>query len=142
MDNEENKKFKVIEENAKDAPVKDIEWEGEHLQAESTTKLQDDTGTGQQFVIRFFDFKANPEAFANHIPTGQELFNAHRTGIEAMLWTDGLVPCEVIEPRILFAKDRSHYRFVVSCIPSTGNTVIEKSDTLTDIFNVKNNASL
>lgn len=139
---DENKKFKVIEENAVDAPVKDIEWEGEHLQAESETKIQDDQGTGQQFIIRFFDFKANPGAFEEHIPTGQELFNAHRKGIESMLWADGLVPCEVIEPRILFAKNKSHYRFVVSCTPSIGNSVIEKTDTLTDIFNIKPNASL
>ena len=51
-----------------------------------------------------------------------------------MLWTDGLTPCEAIEPRILFAKDKSHYRFVVSCIPSSGNTIIETTKTLSDIL--------
>ena len=129
-----NKKFKVTEVDAKDAPTKDIEWEGEEVQAESTTKIQEDKGTGQAIIIRFFDFQANPEAFKNEMPTGQQLFNSHKTGMEAMLWTDGLTPCEAIEPRILFAKDKSHYRFVVSCIPSSGNTIIETTKTLEDIL--------
>ena len=137
----DNKKFKVIEKDAKDAPTKDIEWEGEEVGAESTTKIQEDKGTGQPIVIRFFDFAANREAFKNEMPTAQQLFNSHRTGMESMLWTDGLTPCEAIEPRILFAKDKSHYRFVVSCIPTVGSTIIEKSNTLEELFNVKPNAT-
>jgi len=134
MKTAKEKKFKVIEKDAKDAPTKDIEWEGEEVQAESTTKIQEDKGTGQPIILRFFDFAANKEVFAQHTPTAQELFNAHRNGMEAMLWTDGLTPCEAIEPRILFAKDKSHYRFVVSCIPSSGNTIIETTKTLSDIL--------
>jgi hypothetical protein len=136
-DNSKEKKFKVIEKDAKDAPVKDIEWEGEELGAESTTKIQEDKGTGQPIVIRFFDFAVNKEAFKNHTPTAQELFNSHRMGMDAMLWNDGLVPCEAIEPRILFAKDKSHYRFVVSCIPSLGNAIVDKSKTLEELFKIK-----
>jgi len=133
----ENKKFKVIEKDVKDAPTQDIEWEGEEVQAESKTKIQEDKGTGQPIILRFFDFQANPEAFKNEMPTAQQLFNSHRMGMESMLWTDGLTPCEAIEPRILFAKDKSHYRFVVSCIPSLGNTIVEKSNTLEELFKIK-----
>jgi len=113
-----NKKFKVTELDAKDAPVKDIQWEGEELGVESTTKLEEDGGTGQAIVLRFFDFAANPEVFKQHKPTANELFSSHRMGMDALLWKDGLNPCQEIEPRLIFSKDRSMYRFVVSCIPT------------------------
>lgn len=128
-----DKQFKAIEKT----PTQDIEWEGEEVQAESKTKIQEDKGTGQPIILRFFDFQSNPEAFKNEMPTAQQLFNSHRMGMESMLWTDGLTPCEAIEPRILFAKDKSHYRFVVSCIPSLGNTIVEKSNTLEELFKIK-----
>ena len=128
------KQFKAIEKDAKDAPTKDIEWEGEEVGAESTTKLQEDKGTGQPIIVRFFDFAANREVFEQHKPTAQELFMSHKMGMEAMLWTDGLVPCEAIEPRLLFSKDSSQYRFVISCIPSLGNTLIDKTHTLSELL--------
>jgi hypothetical protein len=59
------KKFKVIEKDAKDAPTKDIEWEGEEVQAESTTKIQEDKGTGQPIILRFFDFAAIKKSLPN-----------------------------------------------------------------------------
>lgn len=127
------KKFKVLEKDAKDAPVKDIQWEGEEVGVESTTKLQSDKGTGQEIILRFFDFAANPESFRQHKPTEQELFEHHRKGMEAMLWNDGLTPCFAIEPRLLFSKDHTQYRFVLSCIPSLGNTIIEKAHTLSEL---------
>jgi hypothetical protein len=130
----DDKKFKLTELDAKDSPVKDIEWEGEELQAESTTKIQDDKGTGQELILRFFDFAADRNVFELHKPTAQELFESHRSGMEAMLWTDGLVPCKAIEPRLMFSKDKSYYRFVVSCIPSTGNTILEGTHTLSELL--------
>ncbi len=130
-----DKKFKVIEKDAIDAPVKDIEWEGEEVGVESDTKIQDDKGTGQEIILRFFDFAANPEVFRQHKPTLQELFDVHRKGMESMLWTDGLSPYHAIEPRIMFSKDKSHYRIVVSCIPSMGNTLVDKTKTLSELLN-------
>jgi hypothetical protein len=129
-----SKKFKVLERDAKEAPVKDIEWEGEEVGAESTTKLEEDKGTGSEIIMRFFDFASNVEAFKQHRPTEQELFETHRKGIEALLWTDGLAPCYAIEPRLLFSKDKSQYRFVISAIPSVGNTLIDKTKTLTQLL--------
>ncbi len=129
------KKFKVIEKDAKDSPVKDLEWEGEEVGVESTTKLEDDKGTGKEIVLRFFDFAANPEVFKIRKPTAQELFNTHHKGMEAMLWSDGLSPYQLIEPRLLFSKDGSQYRFVISCIPSLGNTFVDKSRTLSQLVN-------
>ena len=69
---DEPNKWKLTELDAKDAPVKDIEWEGEDVQAESTTKIQDDKGTGQELILRFFDFAADKTVFEQHKPTAQE----------------------------------------------------------------------
>lgn len=128
------KKFKAIEKNAKNAPVKDIEWEGEEVGVESDTKLEEDKGTGQEIILRFFDFAANPEVFKNYKPTAQELFDSHRKGIESLLWSDGLSACEAIEPRLLFSKDKSNYRFVISCIKGIGNTMVDKPKTLSELL--------
>lgn len=126
----ENNKFKVTELDAKDAPTKNIEWEGEEVGTE--TRLKHDEGTGQPIVVRFFDFATNIKAFKEHKPTAQELFNTHKKGIEAIIWTDGLTPCAIIEPRLLFSKDKSQYRFVVSCIAN--QTLLETPKTISELL--------
>lgn len=126
------RKFKSVEKNAKNAPVKNIEWEGEELQAESTTKIEEDKGTGQAIVIRFFEFGANPEAFKLHKPTEQQLFDSCRKGIEAILWKDELKPFEGIAPRIMFSKNKTHFRIIVGCTPRT--TLIDQTRTLSQLL--------
>lgn len=128
------KKFKVIEKEAINAPVKNIEWEGEEIGVTSETKLEDDKGTGQEIILRFFDFGANVETFRRYRPTAQELFNSHRKGIEALLWRDGMKPFDGVEPRLLFSKDKTSYRFVIACTPSSGNTLIDKTNTLSQLL--------
>lgn len=130
------KKIKAIEKNVEleEEKFDEVEWEGEELVAESTTKIQDDKGTGQEIIMRFFDFAANKEVFKQHRPTAQELFDSHKKGIESLLWTDGLLPFIDIEPRLMFSKDKSHYRFGVACIPSLGNTLIDKTKTLSELL--------
>lgn len=113
-----SKKFKAVEKDAKDAPVKNLEWEGEEIQAQSKTKLESDPGTGEAIVLRFFDFGANVESFKKQKPTAQDLFNSHIRGMESTLWRDGLRPHEQIQPRLMFSKDKSHYRFIVACTPT------------------------
>lgn len=133
------KKFKAIEKDAVDAPVKDIQWEGEEINAESETKLTSDTGTGQAVVLRFFDFGANVETFKKQKPTAQDLFNSHMKGIESLLWRDGLRPFEAVEPRLMFSKDKSHYRFIIACTPRTGNVLVDETRTLSQLLtNAKN----
>lgn len=129
---ERGNKFKTIEKDAVDAPVKDIEWEGEQLAAESDIKLEDDLGTGHPVIIRFFDFGANPETFKKQKPTAQELFNSHRKGIESLLWRDELKPFDAVEPRLMFSKDKSTYRFIIACLPIT--TLLEKPKTLSELM--------
>lgn len=131
------KKFKAVEKLAKDTPVgdiKDMRWEGEEVQAESQTKITEDTGTGQAIILRFFEFGVNVEAFKARKPTAQELFNSHIKGMQSLLWGDGLAPFEGVEPRLQFSKDKKRYRFIIACIPSLGNVLTEKPKTLSQLL--------
>ena len=125
-------KFKALEKNAKDSPVKDLEWQGEEVGVESDTKLEQDTGTGIPIVLRFFDFGANPKVFKDHKPTAQELFNGHIKGMEALLWKDGLTRYEGVEPRLMFSKDKKRYRFVIACVPN--QTLHDTPQTLSQLM--------
>lgn len=129
-----DKKFKVVEENAKNAPTRDIQWEGEEVTTQSDTKLEQDLGTGHAVILRFFDFGSNVEAFRKHKPTAQELFESHRQGMEALLWKDGMKPYEGVEPRLMFSKNKEHYRFIIACVPSRGNVLIDTPQTLSQII--------
>lgn len=127
-------KFKALEKNAKNAPVKDIQWEGEELQTQSQTKLEEDKGTGRQIIIRFFEFGANPKVFKEYKPTTQQLFDSHKKGIEAILWKDQLKPFEEVEPRIMFSKNKTHYRIIIACVPNSISGFLDKSQTLTQLI--------
>lgn len=141
--NMSKKKFKVTEKDAEitsrfeSTKVGDIQWEGEEVTAQSDTKIEQDTGTGEAVILRIFDFAANPETFKQHKPTGQELFNSHMRGIESLLWSDGLKPCDWIEPRLAFSKDKTHYRFFISCIPRNGEVLLDKTHTLSELLTAK-----
>ncbi len=128
------KKFKAIEKKPKDGPIKEnLEWEGEEIRAESKIKLEDDKGIGQAVVLRFFEFGVNVEAFKKHKPTAQELFNSHMRGMEALLWRDGLKVYTDVEPRLMFSKDKTKYRFVIPAV-SNGTTILkEQPKTLSQI---------
>ena len=133
------KKFKAIEKDvtvnskfATKSDIGDIEWEGEEIGAESTTKIQDDKGTGIPIILRRFTFAVNPEAFKDHKPTEQELFNSHKNGIMALLWSDEMRPYEAIEPRIVFSKDKSHYTIFVGCIPK--GVLNDQTNTLSQLL--------
>ena len=118
--------------------VKDETGEKYHaktVEAESKTKLQDDPGDGEAITLRFFDFAANPEAFKERMPTAQELFQSHLKQIEIELWKDQWQPVIEVEPRLLFAKDKSHYRIVIAAKPSKGSFLSyqEKPKTLAEL---------
>lgn len=102
------------------------QWHAKSLEAESETKLSDDKGEGEVLNLRFFDYAANPAAFKDHMPTATELFNAHAKQIEVELWKDEWTPATEVEPRILFAKDKSHYRIVIAARPAKGSTLSYK----------------
>lgn len=105
--------------------------EVESVESQSRTNLEQDHGVGNAAVIRMFEFSANPETFQHHLPTKQELFNAHYKGIELALWKDGLKVIPTVNPQIAVGKKR--YRIWVGAAPMRGQTLSERPQTLSDI---------
>ena len=128
-----SKSKKLLETNAKNAPVKDIAWDASQIEVESDTHLEDDEGVGSAAIIRCFEFAANPQAFGEHQPTKQELFNSHLKGIETMLWRDGMKIMPEVQPRIIF--EQTTYKIFVSATPMRGHILRERPQTLSQIAN-------
>lgn len=108
-----------------------------NIEAQSTTVLEDDRGHGGAAIIRMFEFAANPEAFKQHTPTKQELFNYHAKGIEIQLWADGFNVMPEVEPRVILNKRKTKYSIFVGAQPRAGMTVLEKPRTLSEIAHNK-----
>ena len=53
-----DKSFELVEENAVDAPVKDIKWYGKEDKTDE--HLMHDKGVGETIDIRLFEFKLRP----------------------------------------------------------------------------------
>ena len=133
----------VIEGRAvADAPVvggefvtEDGDWQGQTVQVQSDKRLEDDLGVGEVTVLRTYGFAVNPEAFAQHTPNTQEIFDTHKKGIGAMLWQDGLTPREDVQPRVFLSKDRAKYFITVAAVPQMGQAVLDNTQTLSQIAN-------
>lgn len=117
----------------------DGEWRGQTITAHSDTKLESDTGYGEEVIMRAYRFGANPEAFKSHPPTIQQLFDSHAQGIRSMLWTDGLRVAEDIPPRIVFSEQKDTYMIIVGARASIGQFFMEKPQTLTEILKPNRN---
>lgn len=89
----------------------------------SDIKLEMDEGDGKTIVIRSFDFKANPQAFKDRIPSKQELFNSHLKQIEVILWKDGLKIMTDVQPKLILEKKNKGYRIVVGAEPEKGQLI-------------------
>lgn len=111
----------------------DTSWDVKKGEVHSDTKLEDDKGEGRAVIIRAFDFKANPETFHQHIPTRQELFNAHYKQIEVSLMVDGMKVFDEVAPRVMLSKDKTGYRIMVGALPARGHLLHTKPQTLTQI---------
>lgn len=105
------------------------------IEAESKTRLQDDVGVGDPAIIRRFTFGANPEAFKQHKPTTQELFNYHHKGIDMALFKDGMRVVPEINPRVVFDAPKGQYHIFVTAKPMSGFILHEKPQTLSEIAN-------
>ena len=111
------------------------DWYAQTHTSESKTHLEDDTGSGDAAIIRMFEFGVNHEAFKQHQPTKQELFNSHYKGIEVMLWRDGLKVMPEVEPQLTFNKKKTKYRIFVGAKPMKGHLLTEQPKTLSQIIN-------
>lgn len=112
----------------------DFTHEVASVEEQSETKLEQDQGVGQVVFIRNFTFKANPEAFKEHPPTKQELFNYHAKGIEISLWRDGLQVMPEVEPRVVIEEDKAIYRIFVGAIPARGQILQDTPQTLSQLI--------
>lgn len=103
------------------------------ITTQSDTKLENDLGLGKPVIIRSYEFAANPEAFKQHKPTKQELFNYHAKWILTQLWSDGLKPVEEVEPRVILNKRKTKYRIFVGAEPRQGQVLTEQTKTLAQL---------
>lgn len=116
----------------------DDKWDDiSKIETQSKTHLEDDEGTGGTAVVRSFEFSANPEAFRQHTPTRQELFNYHHKQIEIALWADGLKVMPDVAPKVTISKKKDKYRIIVSAKPMRGRWVYAKPQKLADIIHSK-----
>ena len=127
----------VTEENAKDAPVDNVNYDLQSLEVQSKTHLEDDQGGGGAAIIRMFEFGMNPLAFHQYKPTKQELFNSHYKGIELALWRDGMKVIPEVNPRITVDDKNGRYRIFVGAQPMKGHLLKEQPKTLTELVNSK-----
>ncbi len=107
------------------------------VETTSETHLEDDKGYGEAAIIRMFEFAANPEAFKQHTPTKQELFNYHHKQIEITLWGDGMKVIPEVTPRVTISKNKKKYRIFVGAKPMKGHILQEQPKTLSQIAHAK-----
>lgn len=82
----------IIEQNAVNAPVKDVLWNANEVETEAV-KVED-PGEGVAVVLRHFFFKKIPTPPGFREPTKAQLFAHYKKLIETNLWGDGLKPME------------------------------------------------
>ena len=97
------RKTTIIEENAKDAPVKDIEWEAQEIESEKFQMI--DPGVGKEVVLRSFFFKSAPIPKGFPKPTKAQIVSHFKKLIETKLWQDGLAPLEHRVPQVTFLRE-------------------------------------
>ena len=127
----QKKQFKFTEEDAVNSPVKDIQWEGEQVETEPQVLMND--GTGTPIIMRVFDFNLPP---LEELPNKEQLLAFHKTKITAFLWRDELVPIE--EFKLIFSKDKKHFRIFATCQAKQGSTILERPQLLQQYATNKN----
>ena len=113
----------------------DNKWYGQDIKAESDPII--DPGTGKSVVLRVFEFGVNPKT-ARELRekkiklSKQDLFNAHWPQIRALIWGDGMVANQDVDPRVIVG--RKSYRIFVLCEPRMGVMVNDKHRNAKDIL--------
>ena len=91
-----------------------------------------DPGTGQTVSIRTFGFKMNPTK--KELPDKQMLFNAHARQISTILWGDGLIPLEEVNPRVIIDMKKHMYTFFIPCKARREVLFMEKPKNLSEML--------
>lgn len=85
-------KANFVELDAKDAPVKDINWQAHQIETKSDP-IQD-PGTGRGLVVRNFFFKSPPRQPGVPTPSKRQIIESHKQYMGMLLYGDGLSPLE------------------------------------------------
>lgn len=120
------------EMSGKDSYHRDTNYNLESIEVQSDTHLEDDTGEGDAAIVRMFEFGMNPQAFIEHPPTKQELFNSHYKGIELALWKDGMKVIPEVNPKIIVDQKAAKYMIFVGAQPMRGHILTERPKTLAE----------
>lgn len=105
--------------------VNDYSHDVQSIETQSKTHLEDDVGHGNPAIIRCFEFGINPEAFKQHPPTKQDLFNYHHKGIEVALWRDGMKVMPDVNPRVVIDESKMTYSIFIGARPMKGHFLRE-----------------
>jgi hypothetical protein len=125
-----DKSFQIIEENAKNSPVQNLNWEGKEVETEATPLWNDDSG--KPVILRVFDFDL-PPIKEEELPKTEDLIKFHKTKITGFLWRDELVPIQ--ELKAIYSKDKQHFRIFATCQAKAGSTILERPQVLQKIIN-------
>ena len=139
--NKEVKQFKKEMEDLKPGDgvqVGDTKYEyGADLSTEGTPLI--DPGVGKTVSIRVFQFKINPQKLKDFPADKQLIFNSHAKQISTILWGDGLIPFESINPRVIIDLKKGFYNIFVPCEAKRDVMFMEKPKNLSEL--VKGNST-
>jgi hypothetical protein len=120
---------------------KPSEWQPYQAQTDGVPMV--DSGTGQPFILKTYEYLINPKRVKELEEKGvkmtnQDLFNMHWPHIRSDIWSSGLVAIqdEKFPPRVVVGKRL--YRIFVLCEPKFRRIVHDTPKTLQEIFKKTN----
>lgn len=122
-----DKTFQVIEEDAVDSPVKDIQWQGQEVGTDSVPLVNSDIG--KKIFIRQFEFNLPPGI---EKPPEDELLRFHKSKVLAFLWKDELVSAGIM--KVVFdPKDKNKFYIFALAEAKSGSVILESPQLLQNI---------
>ena len=119
--------FSFIEQDAEDAPVKDIAWQGQDIQFNQQVL---DKGEGKPIILRQFDFSI---PVGVQLPEKKEIASTYQNFIDGFLWKDGLR--RIDDLRVVLQKDK--FLIFATCQAKTGAVLLDKPLTIQDYASSK-----
>lgn len=102
-----------------DAPVDTINWKVKEGEVHSSTRLEDDTGEGETYIMRSFEFRF-PENIKEKPTKEQILTDGYKKFLEAQLYmVDNLELA--LEPRVII--EEKGFRIFATCRPRKGHMI-------------------
>jgi hypothetical protein len=108
--------FQVIEKDAIDSPVQDINWTGSSVGTDEVPLI--DNGSGKKLFLRQFSFKV-PKG--EHLPD-EELLDYNKSKILAFLWKDELVYAGIMK---VVWKDDENFLIFALAEAKSGSAILE-----------------